>query len=117
MRQHPLALAAAGLPTIIGATTISRWKQRLVPYRRTGNKENENLRGYHQILLCSFIFAYPEATAGEIAAFIANSSDGTIYSRQAISARLKQLKITRKRGSTEANQASLPRNKLIREMF
>jgi hypothetical protein len=63
------------------------------------------------------VFAYPEATADEIAVFIANSSDGKIYSRDSIARRLKELKITMKRASTEACQASFPRNVLIRELF
>jgi len=88
-----------------------------VPYRQTGNKECSNLRGFHQILLTSYTFAFPEATADEIAAFIANNSDGIVYSRPAISTRLRELNITRKRGSTEASQASLPHNVLIRELF
>ena len=117
MREEQLALAAAGQPTTVCARTIQRWQQRLIPHRQTGNRENSVLRGLHQILLSTYVFAHPEATADEIATFIANSSDGTIYSRQAISTRLKQLGLSRKRASMEANQASLPRNMLLREMF
>jgi transposase len=116
-REEQLVLAAAGLPTTVSASSIRRWQERLIPHRQTGNRENSILRGLHQTLLSTYVFAYPEATLDEIATFIANSSDGTIYSRQAISTRLKQLGLSRKRSSTEANQASLPRNKLIREMF
>jgi len=46
--------------------------------------------------LSNYVFAYLEATLDEIATFIANSSGGTIYSRQAISTHLKQLGLSRK---------------------
>ena len=116
-RQQEIDLYDAGQPTTASKNSILRWKERLEPFRQTGNKESTILRGQHQILLSSYIFAHLEATADEVATFIANASDGTIYSRQDISFRLKQLKMTRKRGSTEAYQASLPHNKLTRELF
>jgi hypothetical protein len=116
-RQQQIDLYDAGQPIDVSEKSILRWKERIDPYRQTGNKECDVLRGQHQVLLSSYSFAYPEATADELATFIANSSDGTIYSRQRISDRLKELNMTRKRGSTEANQASIPRNKLIRELF
>jgi transposase len=118
MREDQLAHHAAGEPTTVSASSIRRWQQRLIPHRQTGNRENTCLRGFHQILLSTFVFAYPEATLDKIATFIANSSDdGIIYSRHHISERLKQLGLSRKRASTEANQASLSRNVLIRQMF
>jgi hypothetical protein len=55
-RQEQLALAAAGLPTIVCARSIRRWQEQLVPYRQTGNTENENLRGFHQILFSFLVY-------------------------------------------------------------
>ena len=62
MREDQLAHHAAGEPTTVSASSIRRWQQRLIPHRQTGNRENTCLRGFHQILLSTFVFAYPEAT-------------------------------------------------------
>ena len=98
-RQEQFARTTAGLPTIVCAPSIRRWQEQLVPYRKTGNKENENLRRFHQILFSLCIFAFPEATTDEIATFIANSGGdgGRVYSHQAIYTRVKQLKLTMKK--------------------
>jgi hypothetical protein len=55
------------------------------------------------------LFVYPAAQEDEIAAFIYDSG-GKIYERSQISKRLIELKMTKKKGSTEAYQALTPRN-------
>ena len=70
------------------------------------------------MLLVLYLIAYPAPLLDEVSAFIANTStDGRIYSRGELTCRLSELKITRKRGSTEAYQAFLPRNLLKRNIF
>lgn len=64
------------------------------------------------------MIAYPDAFLDEIADFIANvSHDGTVYSRGEIAQRFHELKITRKRGSTEAYQAFTSWNMHLRKIF
>ena len=81
----------------------------IIPKRQTGNKEKESLVGNDLLLMAVFMFGYPDAQADEVATFVYNQG-GDVYSRQDISDRLKRLHVTRKRGSTEAYQAYLPRN-------
>jgi hypothetical protein len=63
-----------------------------------------------------FLFAYPSAHEDEIATFIYDSG-GDIYERSQISKRLKELKMTKKKASTEAYQAFYPRNILKCQRF
>ena len=58
--------------------------------------------------LVTFLFAYSNATQDEMAAFIYNEG-GTLYSNQRISKHLNDLKITKKKASIEAYQASDPK--------
>ena len=51
--------------------------------------------------------AWPDATLDEMAVFIYNEGGG-LYSRQAISNRLRELDITKKRASTEGYQTQQP---------
>jgi len=55
------------------------------------------------MLLTLCIFTFPQASSDEVAIYILENG-GAIYSRQAISERLNELKLTRKRVSHEANQ-------------
>ena len=61
--------------------------------------------------------AYPESRIGEMRVFIANASNGRVFSRGQVSCRLAELDITRKRASTEAYQAYSPVNLHKRDVF
>ena len=104
------------LPFSVSQASIRRWIARIHPHRMTGNRESATIIGFEQFLMWMFLVAYPEAQDDEVAAFIAEHT-GNIYKRNQISRRKKELGITRKRSSTEANQAFLPRNVLRRERF
>ena len=43
--------------------SVRRWLLRDAPYRMTGGKQREALTGVDQLLLCTFIFIYPNASA------------------------------------------------------
>ena len=77
----------------------------------TGNKERDVIVGLEQYHLMLFLLAWPDGSLDEMIAFVANTSTtGWVYSRSQMSHRLKELGLTRKVGSTEAHQASLPIN-------
>ncbi len=57
------------------------------------------------IHLVTILVAHLESTQDEMAAFVYNKS-GTLYSKQGISEHLDNLKITKKKASIEAFQAS-----------
>ena len=116
-REEQVAAAAVGLPTRVCVSSIRNWNTRMDPYRMTGNKENETLIGIHQILLLIFLMGYPEGRVSEVRAFVANASDGRVFSRGQVSRRLDELNITRKRASTEAYQAYSPVNLFKRDIF
>ena len=85
-------------------TSLIRWQQRIVPYRSTGGAERQNLFGRDLLLMALWLFIWPCATGDQIGAFIFNQS-GAMYSREAISQRMKEMELTRKKASTEAYQA------------
>lgn len=94
-----------GEPCVSSARSRRRWRnEHLLPYRQTGNKAREQVTGVDMINMINFIIAHPDGTIDEIAAFIYNQG-GELYSRSAISKRLKDLEITKKKASTEAYQA------------
>jgi hypothetical protein len=81
----------------------------------TGGRERQNLVGQDQMLLAVCLYAYPDASADEIAMYIFEN-DGGIYSRGSISKRMKELKMSRKAASTEGYQAFTRRNLLRAEL-
>ena len=86
--------------------------------QQRGGVPARNLHGEHGFLLVFYRLTYPTAQADEVIAFIANhASRPRIYSRGDISKREIELGFTRKRGSTEANQAELPINRIKRHNF
>jgi hypothetical protein len=97
-------------------STLYNWMNRFIAYEMTGGRERGALVGNDQLLLSMFVYIYPTATADEIATFIVNNGGGT-YTRQQISQRFSDLDYTRKRSSTEAYQAFLPRNLLRVDRF
>lgn len=97
--------------------TIRRWRRRrtmeghFVPYRRTGNTRARILRGSEQVLLATLMAIYPRITAAEINAFMFHASgQNRFYCHSQIYRAQDRLGMSRKRSSTTANQASLPRN-------
>ena len=59
--------------------TVRRWQRRLeqtgsiAPYRHTGNKRSNVLRGEDLLLLAFFRAAYPKSTHAEVIAFLWNA--------------------------------------------
>jgi hypothetical protein len=115
-RIYQLTRAALGQETRASAASIWRWQQRLQPFRMTGNKQRNTIIGIDQFLLAIAITIWPDLTIDEMAVFIYREGGG-IYSRQAISARLSELEISRKVTSTEAYQAYTPTNLLKERLF
>jgi hypothetical protein len=103
-RKEQLAKAQAGEVVDVSESSLRRWRERLHPYRQTGNKSREQVVGVGLINLVTFLRAWPEATLDEMAVFLYNEG-GPLYSKQVLSKRLAELEITKKRASTEAYQA------------
>ena len=85
----------------------------------TGNKENDQiLVDFDQQLMLSFYLqVYPDAEANEMAASFIYNMGGRVYSRAAISKRLKAIVVSRKASSTEAYQAFTPQIILRKNLF
>ena len=103
-REEQLAKAQAGEVVDVSESSLRRWRERLHPYRQTGNKAREQVVGVDMINLVTFLRAWPEATLDEMAVFLYNEG-GPLYSKKRLSERLAELEITKKRASTEAYQA------------
>ena len=82
----------------------------------TGGSERTDLVGKDQLLMSVCLSIWPDASLDQLAAFIFNNG-GSLYSREAISHRMKELKLTKKKASVEAYQAFLPINVLKAELF
>ena len=103
-RREQLDKAAVGADVDVSLSSIRRWRERLEPYRATGNKAREKIVGVDLINLVTFLRAWPESQLEEMAVFLYNEG-GPLYSVDVISKRLAELEITKKRASTEAYQA------------
>ena len=89
-----------------------------LPFRSTGNKRAEVLRGRDMLILSLNRFAWPKSTAAEAAATVARfSHNPRIYSNSQITEAEDRLGLTRKVGSTEAEQAYTPANILRADLF
>jgi hypothetical protein len=75
------------------------------PHHQTGGPTHTTIVGVDMIHLVTFIIAHSDTTQDDIAAFIYNEGDA-LYSKQQISKYLDNLKITKKKASIEAFQAS-----------
>ena len=117
MRESELWSFDHGFPTVASRRSMQRWNTRLHPYIMTGNSEKNVIVGLDQYHMILFLLAWPEARLDEIIAFLANAGNGRVYSRSQVSSRLNELGLTKKVGSTEAKQASLPINIFKREQF
>ena len=84
--------------------SLTRWEDRVVPYRMAGNAQKRELTGPDQLILGIGLFIYPCATSDELATFI-HANGGGVYSRQSISRRCSQLDVSRKKASKESYNA------------
>ena len=101
----------------ISKATVYRWRHRIDAYQRTGNVQRDILTGRDQLLLAMALFIFPRSQNDEIATFIAVNGGSMGLSRQAISARLQDLDVSRKRASLEAFAAYTPMNMMRVELF
>ena len=100
----------------ISRMSIMRWNDRIIPYRQTGGLERQDLVGSNLLLMAIWLFIWPSSTADQTGAFIFNNGGG-LYSREAISERMKDLEMMRKKASTEAYQEFNHINRLKAEWF
>ena len=92
-------------------SSLKRWEKRLIPYRQTGGKREQQMSGHHLYLLVLFKKIFPQASASQCAVFVAcHSADNRVFTNREISAALKRLHFTRKKGSTTAYEAFSPTN-------
>jgi hypothetical protein len=113
-----LLAASQGQPTKASKASLYRWMIRPIPLIATGNRASSHFTGVHQLLLVFYLIGRPKASLDELRAFIANESDDhVVFDRPTISKVLKRLDLTRKRGSTVANQAFTPMNILKNRLF
>ena len=102
-REQQLQRFNAGEAIDVSRRSIYRWADRLEPFRQTGNTERTTIVGVDLLSLVTYITAWPDATLDEMAVLIYKEG-GDLYSRDAISKRLAELDITKKRASTEGYQ-------------
>ena len=132
MRQLAMEIRAQGhsnnpLITVMRAQhnypsllTENRWQELLNTLghyrqcRHTGNNRATVLRDHDQILHVLYRLAYPKATQAEINAFLYRANFGNVMFRFYCASQITECEnrvgLTRKRGSTTAYQALLPRN-------
>ena len=91
------------------------------PCRRTGNKRAEVLRDHNIIFLVLYRIAFPKCSSAQINAFLYRVNFGDVnfrfYTKAQITKAETRIGMTRKRGSTTAFQAYLPRNIRKRWMY
>jgi hypothetical protein len=107
VEEHGVAAVVA--QGVASRSSCYRWLNRVEPYRMTGNNARQGLVGRDLFLLSIGLFIYPDFKADELACFIVING-GEMYSRQAISQRMKDLGMSIKAASTEAYQAFTPIN-------
>ena len=85
--------------------SLGRWDVREIPYRMTGNKQRSQIVGIDLVNLVIFLLAWPDATQDEMAVFIYNEGGEKLFTRQAISGRLNEMDITKKKAATDSYQS------------
>ena len=60
-REEQLAKAQAGEVVVVSESSLRRWRERLHPYRQTGNKAREKIIGADLISLVTFLRAWTES--------------------------------------------------------
>jgi transposase len=119
-RQETLVYRAARLPVFASRASVFRWRNRIDAYERTGNKQVVSLSGIHQFHLLFYRAAYPKANADEVRRWMFENSppnSSIIFSRQQITRAEIRMRLSHKRSSTTALQASEPRNLVRRYLF
>jgi hypothetical protein len=94
-REEQLALVQAGQPMVVSRSSIFLWRRRLVNYCHTGNRARTTIIRVDLLHLVIYIMAWPHATFDKMATFLWNKVGG-LFSRQAISRRLKEICVTKK---------------------
>ena len=59
-------------------SSVRRWERRILPYRMSDGRNQEQLTGPDQLLLSICLYIYPAASSDEIAIFI-YSNGGDVY--------------------------------------
>jgi hypothetical protein len=118
-RRDALTANAHNVKLTPSDASLSRWGANGVSRKRQrGNHGAVNVRGQHTLLLVVCRELYPKATADEVRTFIAaHATNPVLYTAQDIIRREDELGYSRKKGSTTANQANTPLNRLRRQMF
>lgn len=104
--------------------TIQRYRRRMQSlghlrrFHRTGNNRATVLRGHASYLLMLYRVAFPKAQLSQVNAFLFNAlGRQRFFHPSQISKAEQRLGLSRKRGSTTAKQAMLPRNIAIRYTY
>ena len=109
-------------------STMYRWKAReanlghVRPFVASGNRKSQILQGLDLYLLAFYRCLYSKAQAVEVIAFLWNSygrfqNPPRLYDPSEITRAEQELGLTRKKVSTIARQALLPRNRIKRMLF
>jgi len=106
-RENQLDKFNAGEAIEVSLASIYRRDVHHEPFRQTGNGPRTTVVGVNLLNLVTYITALPDGTLDEMAAFIYNEGGG-LYSRQAISNRLQDFDVMRKKASTKGYQTQPP---------
>ena len=71
-----LERAEQNQPTDASAISHWRWRNRLLPFRMTGNKQADTIVGADQILVVMCLTIWPDSTADKIVTFVYNEGGG-----------------------------------------
>jgi hypothetical protein len=103
-RREQLQKWNEGGPTDVSRASLYHWADHPHPFRQNGGSARTTIVGVDMIHLVTFLIAHPDSTQDEMATFVYNKG-GALYSKQRISKRLDDLKITKKKASIQAFQA------------
>ncbi len=104
-RWEQLQKWTKGEPTDVLRASLYPWANHPHPFQQTGRPACTTIVGVDMIHLITFLIAHPDSTQDKMAVFIYNKGSA-LYSKQRISERLDNLKITKKKASIKIFQAS-----------
>jgi hypothetical protein len=104
-RREHLQKWNKGEPTDVSQASLYRWADRPHLFQQTGGRPRTTIMGMDMIHLVTFLVAHPNSTQDKMAAFVYNKGSA-LYLKQRISEHLNDLKITKKKASIKAFQAS-----------